>query len=397
MLTVARQPLRIAWVTRSLLDYRIPVMQCLDSLCGGGLHLLYGQAYTPPRVQRKLQAVLGDRAVALSGEKCLGPRTITGTANTTVRFVYQPGIFRHIRLVRPDVLVGDGFFQWTSFALAYRMLHRVPLVMCYERTSHTERSAQWFRRAYRRVAVRLMDAMCCNGQLCVEYSAAIGMDSSRITVPNMAAETEGLQARAAVVTSEQKQRVRVGWEARGRVFLYVGQLIARKGLRQLLDAWGAFEKTGAQATLVLIGQGEEETALRRQARELGLRGVRFAGAVDYDLLAPCYASADAFIIPTLEDNWSLVVPEAMSCGLPVLCSKYNGCWPELVQAGRNGWVFDPHDRADLVSCLQEAAGAGERLGAMGEESREIVRDFTPARAAEAIYRACEIATKRWSK
>ncbi len=105
----------------------------------------------------------------------------------------------------------------------------------------------------------------------------------------------------------------------------------------------------------------------------------------------CYAAADAFVIPTLEDNWSLVVPEAMSCGLPILCSKYNGCWPELVHPGRNGWVFDPLDKEDMARCLLACAASGDELGRMGLESQRIVADFTPAHAARAIFGACETA------
>ena len=44
-----------------------------------------------------------------------------------------------------------------------------------------------------------------------------------------------------------------------------------------------------------------------------------------------YALCDVFIMPTLEDNWCLVIPEAMACGKPVACSIYNGGHYELVQ------------------------------------------------------------------
>jgi len=171
-------------------------------------------------------------------------------------------------------------------------------------------------------------------------------------------------------------------------------LIARKGLKEMLDGWSLFEKAQpGQGTLVIVGQGPEEGSLRRQAAELGLRFVRFQGAVDYDQIACAYASADAFAIPTLEDNWSLVVPEAMSCGLPILCSRYNGCWPELVRPG-NGWVFDPLDPRDIQRVLQRALESRANLPAMGDRSRQIVRDYSPDHAADALFKACEIAVQR---
>lgn len=129
---------------------------------------------------------------------------------------------------------------------------------------------------------------------------------------------------------------------------------------------------------------------------MDIQGVRFLGAVDYNEIAQYYAASDVFIMPTLEDNWSLVVPEAMACGLPVLCSKYNGCYPELIEEGKNGWVFDPFDpeeiAAHLKRCVLDKSRSG--LADMGERSKEIVAGHSPQRAARAIYNACEIALSK---
>jgi len=209
----------------------------------------------------------------------------------------------------------------------------------------------------------------------------------------MAADTECLASRVDAVEAALVARLRDEARASGVVFLYVGQLIKRKGLACLLDAWSSFENQNPQAgTLMLVGGGPEEPLLRAQAQKLGLRKVHFAGAIDYDHLAPYYAAADAFVIPTLEDNWSLVVPEAMACGLPILCSKYNGCWPELVQEERNGWVFDPAVRQSTLACLHRAVQAPTKLKQMGLRSREIIQQHSPACAARAIFATCLLAS-----
>ena len=97
-------------------------------------------------------------------------------------------------------------------------------------------------------------------------------------------------------------------------------------------------------------------------------------------------------MPTLEDNWSLVVPEAMAGGKAVLCSVYNGCWPELVREGENGWLFDPRDPDSTARALLGRVGcARSSFAAMGRRRGGSPRDYTPRRAAEAILRACEIA------
>jgi glycosyltransferase involved in cell wall biosynthesis len=382
---------RITYVARSFLDYRVPVLAELDALCGKQLRFISSTKWTPQRVLDRLQEVLGERAIYLSGEKSTGV-DMPVESNSSVCIPYQPGLLKTIARTCPDVVVGDGFFQWTFAALLCRFYERTPLVVCYERWSHTERSAQWYRRAYRALAIRFVGAICCNGCLSEQYVRSLGVSPNRITTGHMAADIEHLAALRKAVSSFEIESLRKSWCASETVFLYVGRLIRIKGLRELLNAWAKFEERGSgTSTLVLVGSGPEEAGLRSQAKRQKLRRVIFAGTVDYERLAPYYAAADAFIIPTLEDNWSLVVPEAMACGLPILCSKFNGCWPELVKEGENGWVFDPWDSQGTIRAMEQAAQDHDRLRRMGYQSRKMVSAHSPARAAQAIFNACNIA------
>lgn len=388
--------IKIAYVGRSFFDYRVPVFAALDKLSGGGLHLFFSKEVTPPRVCQKIKNILGDRSLGFCGELCLGPKVISDFANTKIRFVYQPGLLRAISQFSPSVIITDGFFQWAGMALLYRFIHGTPLVVCYERTFHTERNAQWYRTLYRKAVLPLVDAMAVNGRLCAEYVQWLGMPIERLTLGHMVADTAGLQQAAAAVTEEERQSLRSRWGEPEVVFLVVAKLIRRKGISQLLTAWSLGEPAWRRkAALVVVGDGPEKSNLLAQTRAAGLRSVYFEGAVDYDRIASYYAAADAFIIPTLEDNWSLVVPEAMACGLPILCSKYNGCWPELVQE-KNGWVFDPLDPNDTLQVLKESIAQGPRLPLMGQESQRIIAGHTPRHAAESIFQACQIALRRHS-
>jgi glycosyltransferase involved in cell wall biosynthesis len=389
--------LRITCVERSFLDYRIPVLSELDKLCQGQLHYITSDKWTPQRALDRLKTVLGERAIYLHGEKSIGI-DMPNESNTTICFPYQPGLLKTVANTRPQVIIGDGFFQWTYAALFHRALHGIPLVVCYERWAHTERNAQWYRRLYRKLALHFTDVVCCNGQLSLEYTRSLGMPCDRLFAGCMTADTHNLQLAAEKVTGAERADRRAGWKAQGVVFLYVGRLIKIKGVAQLLKAWARFEQEQKEsATLVLVGGVPEETSLRELASNLNLRGVRFVGPVDYSQIYQCYAAADAFIIPTLEDNWSLVVPEAMACGLPILCSTYNGCWPDLVRAGINGWVFDPIDTGDTLMVLASAAASKAELQRMGQRSREIVADHTPRAAADSIFSACRLAIKRRSR
>jgi len=389
------RPLRVVWLARSFLDYRIPVFAALDDLLAGRLHMLYSADYVGEPVAAKAVEALGDRAIGMPGEWRIGPDDRHGMANAGFALRYQPDLLKRIRRCRPDVLIGDGFFKWTFVAMAYKLLHRTPLVVTYERTAHTERNAQWVRRAYRKAAIRLIDAMAVNGRLCVDYVRQLGFRSDRITTGQMAADTVQLRSAVEAIDSEAREDLRRRWDVRGVGLLYVGSLTYRKGVAPLLDAWRRLERARPNAaTLLLVGEGDKRDELARQASEAGLDSVRFVGAVPYDELPVYYAAADALVIPTLEDNWSLVVPEAMACGLPILCSTYNGCWPELVHDGVNGWVFDPLCAAAAAAALMACVDRADGLAEMGRQSRRIVADHTPQRAAESILAACRMAVGR---
>lgn len=381
--------MKITWVTRSFLDYRIPVFAELDNLCGHRLSVIYYADVVPGRVQDKLKAVIGERAIGMSGEiRFFGKKSapVSSIKRGGVRIPYQPGLIGAIRRTTPDVIVTDGFFQWTYAALFLRMFPGTRHVMCYEPTAHTERHAQWYRKSYRKMACHWVDRICCNGLLCRTYLQSMGYPGAKIIEGNMAADSDQLAAEAQKISIEAIAGVKRNYHLTGIVFIFVGRLVPLKGIHELLMAWR--ELPPDAATLLLVGDGEQKEFLSAFCRDNSLRNVVFAGNRDYDELPVFYRSADVLIIPTLQDNWSLVVPEAMACGLPVASSIYNGCHPELVKP-ENGWLFDPLNRDAMVKIFKQMIAERGRYSAMGEASRRIVANYSPAHAAKNIFTACE--------
>src|SRR5262249_35478224 len=67
----------------------------------------------------------------------------------------------------------------------------------------------------------------------------------------------------------------------------------------------------------------------------------------------CYFAADFLVHPTFYDPCSLVVLEALACGLPVITSCFNGA-SELLHPPQDGYVIqDPHGHAELASCIKQ--------------------------------------------
>ncbi len=97
--------MRITWVTRSFLDYRIPVYQELDELCGHELTVIYYKDVARPNVAKKIKDVLGDRAIDHDKEMRIGNKPKSDNAsisNTSFRIPYSPGLVKKVINTKPD-------------------------------------------------------------------------------------------------------------------------------------------------------------------------------------------------------------------------------------------------------------------------------------------------------
>jgi len=384
--------MRILWLNEGFPNYRVPVLAELDQLIKGNLVAIYSKAHTPNRVVRKLKDSLGVRAIGLTGGRSFIIGKETEWANKSLRIPYQRRLLKEVLSRKADVLVGEGFFRWTPPLVIKKYLQGIRLVLNYERTAHTERNCPYWRTTYRKLVLRCVDTMVCNGSLCAEYTADLGMPRDRIIIGGMAADGDTLRSKCEKISDSEREYMRDRFGLKRPVFLYVGRIIELKGIAELLRGWEIYKnQKSSQGSLLLAGDGDQRDLLGRWAEKRQLQDVHFAGWVDYDDIVQFYALADVFIIASLEDNWSLVVPEAMACGLPVACSKYNGCWPELIKTDENGVVFDPHKPQEVVNALKFFSDQQGALKCMGKCSQDIAREFSPRRAALAILKACELA------
>lgn len=156
-------------------------------------------------------------------------------------------------------------------------------------------------------------------------------------------------------------RNRLGLEPRDLTGLFVGHNFALKGLKPLIEALGARQGRNRDARpvhLLVCGNGEPGP-FRRLANRLGLKDtIHFLGY--YPEVETCYWSSDFFVQPTYYDPCSLVVLEALACGLPVITTAQNGA-SELLTDGVDGYVLTaPTAQEELLTAIDHLANDRQR-------------------------------------
>jgi UDP-glucose:(heptosyl)LPS alpha-1,3-glucosyltransferase len=111
---------------------------------------------------------------------------------------------------------------------------------------------------------------------------------------------------------------------------------------------------------LIVAGNPESGAYQKQARRLGIRHqVAFVGHCPD--MRNAYFAADFLIHPTFYDPCSLVVLEALACGLPVITTRANGA-SELLGPVREGYVIDdPHDHDSMAWAMMQMLDPATRL------------------------------------
>jgi glycosyltransferase involved in cell wall biosynthesis len=164
--------------------------------------------------------------------------------------------------------------------------------------------------------------------------------------------------------------------------LFLGRLHPKKGIPFLLEAWAGLEPRFADWDLVIAGIDENghEAEMKRRARALGLARVRFAGPVQGGDKDALYRAASLFVLPTLAENFGLVVAEALAREVPVITTR-NAPWAGLEEHGCGWWIpLDPAVLADRMGlAMAQPEPALQAMGARGR--RWIETAFGPERVS----------------
>jgi glycosyltransferase involved in cell wall biosynthesis len=182
----------------------------------------------------------------------------------------------------------------------------------------------------------------------------------------------------------------------GPVLLYSGRFTAVKRVPLLVRAYAqARRRFTVRAPLVLLGGFPGEVEGRHpldEVRALGVPDVFLTGWRPHELLPAALNAADLLVLPSVREQFGLVLIEAMACGLPVVAVDAHGP-AGIVEPGRSGWLIPPDDQDALADALVEAVNdPAERLR-RGAAARICAQRYSHTAVAQSVAAAYqELAT-----
>lgn len=138
---------------------------------------------------------------------------------------------------------------------------------------------------------------------------------------------------------------------RGRSVLFVGRIVAEKGIFTLVRAAALMQERDPTVSIRVVGTGDALGEAQSLADELGLSNVTWLGPAYGAAVWEELYSAGVFVLPSeWYDNMPIVLSQAMFAKAPVVASRINGI-PEVIGHEENGLLFTPADPDEMFDAM----------------------------------------------
>lgn len=194
-----------------------------------------------------------------------------------------------------------------------------------------------------------------------DYARKLGFDNENILFNSLSANTS-VFSKVDIMAKEISYP---------KNFLYVGKYSEIKGLRNLMDAWLEI-KNKKGWTFTVVGDGEMRNDLMSNGNFI------IKDYMNQSLLSEEMQNAGCFVLASSHEQWGLVLHEAASAGLPIICTETCGASSQFVINNYNGYRVKNFSVEDLKSKLEIIINSSNtRLINFSNKSRELSKTISP--------------------
>jgi glycosyltransferase involved in cell wall biosynthesis len=139
-----------------------------------------------------------------------------------------------------------------------------------------------------------------------------------------------------------------------RHFTIIARFVPKKNLFMILEAYRMYrEQVAKPRDLVICGSGELHDELIKAAERESIEGIRWEGFLQEKDIAVRLSTSLALLLPSIEEQWGLVVNEALALGVPVICSTAVGACDLLVRTAVDGYIAEPDNPAGFAAFMSQ--------------------------------------------
>lgn len=168
--------------------------------------------------------------------------------------------------------------------------------------------------------------------------------------------------------------------------VYVGALLEKKGVGDLIQALPTLSLAGVDWRLEIIGSGPQELALQKVVEEAGVgKAVEFLGAIlSEEELFRHFRQADVCVVPSRSEGMPRVLLEAMAAGAAVIATRVGGI-PGIVREGENGLLVSPGTPSEIAEAILRLTRDPILFERLVRNGRETALLHTRERYAERLF------------
>ncbi|MES1024422.1 glycosyltransferase [Gloeocapsa sp. BRSZ] len=298
-------------------------------------------------------------------------------------FALVSRIIQVLNKIDPDVCVIAGYSRPTMLLTLFWSFYHHKLAILLSESKEDDAVRFWWQEKAKRWIIQLYNSALVGGKQHKRYLRKLRMKSDAIflgydVVDNTVFHPTNIRHLPRLIDKPY--------------FLAINRFIPKKNLHFLISSYAKYcEVKGVDSwNLVLCGDGPLRPQIEQQIVQLGLQDfIHLPGFLQQNELLPYFAHAGCFIHASTQEQWGLVVNEAMAAGLPVLVSEKCGCFEDLVVEGVNGFGFDPENIQQLTDLMLKITSKNVDIDKIGDSALKHIQQFSPEYFAKGLVQAIE--------
>lgn len=298
----------------------------------------------------------------------LGGGTITSANDSEKTYFFYKGLWKSLKSIQPNKVIVAGFSSASIITASWCRLNNVPFVIWSGSIQTELRNNSWLRVFLRRQLIKRAKSFIAYGTLAAQYLVNMGAKTGKVHIGINTVDTTFFSEE----TAKHKSSISTQHPF---TFTYLGYLVPRKNVSQVLEAAALLAKERKDFKLQIIGDGESKCSLENLSARLGLEEhVHFVGYKQKEELPFYFGHTNALLYQSDFDIWGLVLNEAMAAGLCCLATLHAGATFDLIIENETGLKIDYSHTQKVVEKMKWMIDHPDEVNAIGKRAAQFIKE-----------------------